>query len=945
MAEQNKNENKNPVQNQRISKKFNDFINKSKELEIFLNKNNEESKNDSSSEDESDVITMFNTTPFYIKNGQMRDYQLRGLNWMISLYQNNINGILADEMGLGKTLQTISMIGYLKHFRKSSSPYLVVAPKSTLANWKAEFNKWVPSLKTVSLIGSKEERNAIIKEIIKPKKWDVCITSFEVAIIEAATFKNIFWKFVVIDEAHRIKNEKSRLAEIMRQINSQNRLLLTGTPLQNNLHELWALLNYLMPTFFDSSEDFDSWFDSDEFIENEQLVKRLHSILKPLMLRRLKAEVEKKLLPKKETKVYIAMTKMQREWYQKTLLKEIDIVNGSGHTSKMKLQNILVQLRKVCNHPYLFDGAEPGPPYTTDTHIVYNSAKMIVLDKLLPKLMNQESRVLIFCQMTRLMTILEDYFVWRGYKYCKLDGGTSYEARQIAIEDFNRPNSDKFIFMLSTRAGGLGINLVTADVVVLYDSDWNPQVDLQAMDRAHRIGQQKQVRVYRLIIENSVEERITEKADRKLLLDNIVIQQGRTNDQVSKKLGSEEMLSMIRHGANHVFTSKDNEVTDESIDVVLERGEKKTAELQEKLASMNENNLRSMTFDSTESIYKFEGEDYRDKHKQDGFMPWLMSSRRERKMLNDLEGSANEFKVLKVEKMPKPPKQPVIHDYQFYPPSLFDLLDKEIYAHRKLVGYIVPVEENGDSVEIEKEQQKIDQATEFTEDDVKKKEELLNDGFSDWSKKDFVNFIKANEKYGRKDLENISKSVDGKSPEEVLKYAGVFWKRYNEIQGIDRFMAQIEKGENKLNQQKCRNNALNIKMSAYKDPFNELKINYGTKKSSDFELDDDKFLLCLLYEIGLEKENLYDIIRNKIRDSSHMRFNFFLKSRTAVELQKRCQKLLSIIEKEIQESAESKNMADGKKEAKKRKALVPLEYEKNKIPKLCSENDLTKSIA
>ena len=191
-----------------------------------------------------------------------------------------------------------------------------------------------------------------------------------------------------------------------------------------------------------------------------------------------------------------------------------------------------MQLRKCCNHPYLFEGAEPGPPYTTDEHLVYNAGKMKVLDKLLQRMQSQDSRVLIFSQMSRLLDILEDYCVFRGYKYCRIDGSTAHEDRIAAIDEYNKPGSEKFVFLLTTRAGGLGINLTTADIVVLYDSDWNPQADLQAMDRAHRIGQTKQVYVFRFITEGSVEERMLERAAQKLRLDQLVIQQGRT--QASK---------------------------------------------------------------------------------------------------------------------------------------------------------------------------------------------------------------------------------------------------------------------------------------------------------------------------------------------------------------------------------------------------------------------------
>ncbi|VDQ01355.1 unnamed protein product [Trichobilharzia regenti] len=394
------------------------------------------------------AIQRFEASPWYVKGGEMRDYQIRGLNWMIQLHHNNINGILADEM--------------------------------------------------VSLIGNQDERNQKIQDEILKRDWDVLVTSYEMCIKEKTVIRKFNYVYLVIDEAHRIKNEKSKLSEIVRDFRSQNRLLITGTPLQNNLHELWALLNFLMPEVFASSDMFDDMFKTDTAHEE--------SFVQP--------DVEKRLPPKKECKIYIGLSKMQRELYTKILMKDIDLVNSVGNkVDRVRLLNILMQLRKCCNHPYLFDGMEPGPPYTTDYHLVDNCGKLMLLDKLLPKLKEQGSRVLLFSQMTRMMDILEDYCLWRGHEYFRLDGSTPHEERQ-------------FLFMLSTRAGGLGINLATADVVIIYDSDWNPQVDLQAMDRAHRIGQTKTVRVFRLITEHTVEERIIMRAEMKLKLDNLVIQQG-----------------------------------------------------------------------------------------------------------------------------------------------------------------------------------------------------------------------------------------------------------------------------------------------------------------------------------------------------------------------------------------------------------------------------------
>ncbi|XP_053773421.1 probable global transcription activator SNF2L1 isoform X6 [Desmodus rotundus] len=880
----------------------------------------------------SNVCVRFEVSPSYVKGGPLRDYQIRGLNWLISLYENGVNGILADEMGLGKTLQTIALLGYLKHYRNIPGPHMVLVPKSTLHNWMNEFKRWVPSLRVICFIGDKDARAAFIRDEMMPGEWDVCVTSYEVVIKEKSVFKKFHWRYLVIDEAHRIKNEKSKLSEIVREFRSTNRLLLTGTPLQNNLHELWALLNFLLPDVFNSADDFDSWFDTKNCLGDQKLVERLHAVLKPFLLRRIKTDVEKSLPPKKEIKIYLGLSKMQREWYTKILMKDIDVLNSAGKMDKMRLLNILMQLRKCCNHPYLFDGAEPGPPYTTDEHIVSNSGKMVVLDKLLAKLKEQGSRVLIFSQMTRLLDILEDYCMWRGYEYCRLDGQTPHEEREDkflevellgqreAIEAFNVPNSSKFIFMLSTRAGGLGINLASADVVILYDSDWNPQVDLQAMDRAHRIGQKKPVRVFRLITDNTVEERIVERAEIKLRLDSIVIQQGRLIDQQSNKLAKEEMLQMIRHGATHVFASKESELTDEDITTLLERGEKKTAEMNERLQKMGESSLRNFRMDTEQSLYKFEGEDYREKQKL-GMVEWIEPPKRERKANYAVDAYFREALRVsepKVPKAPRPSKQPNVQDFQFFPPRLFELLEKEILYYRKTIGYKVP--RNSDipnpAVAQREEQKKIDGAEPLTPEETEEKEKLLTQGFTNWTKRDFNQFIKANEKYGRDDIDNIAREVEGKTPEEVMEYSAVFWERCNELQDIEKIMAQIERGEARIQRRISIKKALDAKIARYKAPFHQLRIQYGTSKGKNYTEEEDRFLICMLHKMGFDRENVYEELRQCVRNAPQFRFDWFIKSRTAMEFQRRCNTLISLIEKENME-IEERERAEKKKRATK----------------------------
>ncbi|CAB1352731.1 unnamed protein product [Coregonus sp. 'balchen'] len=776
------------------------------------------------------------TSPLKVKPGRPRVKQDEKQN-LLSVGDNRHRRTEQeeDEELLSESRKAANV---LVRFEESPScPHMVLVPKSTLHNWMNEFKRWVPTLKAVCLIGDRDARAAFIRDVMMPGEWDVCVTSYEMVIREKSVFKKFNWRYLVIDEAHRIKNEKSKLSEIVREFKTTNRLLLTGTPLQNNLHELWSLLNFLLPDVFNSANDFDSWFDTNNCLGDQKLVERLHAVLRPFLLRRIKAEVEKNLPPKKEVKIYLGLSKMQREWYTRILMKDIDILNSSGKTDKMRLLNILMQLRKCCNHPYLFDGAEPGPPYTTDTHLVTNSGKMVALDKLLPKVQEQGSRVLIFSQMTRVLDILEDYCI----------------------------------------AGGLGINLATADVVILYDSDWNPQVDLQAMDRAHRIGQKKPVRVFRLITDNTVEERIVERAEMKLRLDSIVIQQGRLMEQ-SNKLGKDEMLQMIRHGATHVFASKDNELTDEDINTILERGAKKTAEMNERMESLGESSLRNFSVDTggaETSLYNFEGEDYREKQKL-SMMEWIEPPKRERKANYAVDAYFRE--ALRVSeprapKAPRPPKQPNIQDFQFFPPRLFELLEMEILYYRKTIGYKVPRSPDiPNSAQVQKEEQrKIDEAGPLSPGETEEKEKLLTQGFTSWNKRDFNQFIKANEKYGRDDIDNIAREVEGKNPEEIARY---------------------------------------------KAPFHQLRIQYGTNKGKNYTEEEDRFLICMLHKMGFDKENVYEELRQCVRNAPQFRFDWFIKSRTAMELQRRCNTLISLIEKENME-IEEKERAEKKKRTTK----------------------------
>uniref|UniRef100_J3KZX1 Chromatin-remodeling complex ATPase n=1 Tax=Oryza brachyantha TaxID=4533 RepID=J3KZX1_ORYBR len=854
--------------------------------------------------------------------GKMRDYQLAGLNWLIRLYENGINGILADEMGLGKTLQTISLLGYLHEFRGITGPHMVVAPKSTLGNWIKEIQRFCPILRAVKFLGNPEERNHIRENLLQPGKFDICVTSFEMAIKEKTTLKRFSWRYIIIDEAHRIKNENSLLSKTMRIYNTNYRLLITGTPLQNNLHELWSLLNFLLPEIFSSAETFDEWFQISGENDQQEVVQQLHKVLRPFLLRRLKSDVEKGLPPKKETILKVGMSQMQKQYYRALLQKDLEVINAGGE--RKRLLNIAMQLRKCCNHPYLFQGAEPGPPYTTGDHLIESAGKMVLLDKLLPKLKERDSRVLIFSQMTRLLDILEDYLMYRGYQYCRIDGNTGGEDRDASIEAFNKPGSEKFVFLLSTRAGGLGINLATADVVVLYDSDWNPQADLQAQDRAHRIGQKKEVQVFRFCTEYTIEEKVIERAYKKLALDALVIQQGRLAEQ--KTVNKDDLLQMVRFGAEMVFSSKDSTITDEDIDRIIAKGEETTAELDAKMKKFTEDAIK-FKMDDTAELYDFD--DDKEENKLD-FKKlvsdnWIEPPRRERKR----NYSESEYfkQALRQGAPAKPrepriPRMPHLHDFQFFNNQrLNELYEKE-------VRYLMQANQKKDTIDGEDE----DQLEPLTAEEQEEKEQLLEEGFASWTRRDFNTFIRACEKYGRNDIKSIASEMEGKTEEEVQRYAKVFKERYKELTDFDRIIKNIERGEARISRKDEIMRAIGKKLDRYKNPWLELKIQYGQNKGKFYNEECDRFMLCMVHKLGYGN---WDELKAAFRMSPLFRFDWFVKSRTTQELARRCDTLIRLVEKENQEYDEQERQA--RKDKRLAKNMTPTKRSALRV----SEGDTT----
>ncbi|PWN29206.1 putative ISW2-ATPase component of a two subunit chromatin remodeling complex [Jaminaea rosea] len=887
--------------------------------------------------DDDEEQFVFHESPPYVKGGTMRDYQIQGLNWMISLYHNGINGILADEMGLGKTLQTISFLGWLREFKDTRGLHLVVVPKSTLDNWRREFEKWVPGFKVVVLQGTREERDAIIQNTILPQDLDVLLTTYEMCLREKSALKKLSWEYIVIDEAHRIKNVDSMLSQIVRAFSSRSRLLITGTPLQNNLMELWALLNFLLPDVFSSAEDFESWFKDKGEESQDQVVQQLHKVLRPFLLRRVKADVEKSLLPKKEVNVFVGLTDMQRKWYKSILEKDIDAVNGAGgkKEGKTRLLNIVMQLRKCCNHPYLFDGAEPGPPFTTDEHLVFNSGKMVILDKLLKSMKAKGSRVLIFSQMSRVLDILEDYCFFREYEYCRIDGSTAHEDRIAAIDEYNKEGSEKFVFLLTTRAGGLGINLTTADIVVLFDSDWNPQADLQAMDRAHRIGQTKQVYVFRFVTDKSIEERILERAAQKLRLDQLVIQQGRAQPSKNNQ-SKDDLVEMIQHGAEAIISAKGDMTIDDDIDEIIKRGEQRTEQLQDKYKAFNLDELNS--FQSGATAYDWEGENFQRPGGASGSSSgirglWIEPSKRERKTNYSVDAYYKEAMRVGTKpavKAPRAPKQISINDWQFYPAKLGELQARETAAYQRSIGYKVPareVKEGESAEEVEEERQReqefIATAEPLTEEEEKEKEDLALRGFTDWNRRDFQHFIRGAEKYGRISYANIALEVETKTEKEVREYGDVFWRRYTELADWQRLIERIDAGEEKRRKVAQSEELLRKRVNTpgFTIPY------ANANKSKTFDESEDLFILQRLSEYGLsEGAEVYDRIKKDIGTHGAFRWDWFIKSRTAAEIARRSTTLLGLLNRDAggadEESAPKANGGGaGWPKGKKRKDL------------------------
>ncbi|KAK4593758.1 hypothetical protein RGQ29_017743 [Quercus rubra] len=457
--------------------------------------------------------------PSMLRAGTLRDYQLVGLQWMLSLYNNKLNGILADEMGLGKTVQVMALIAYLMEFKGNYGPHLIIVPNAVLVNWKSELHTWLPSASCIFYVGGKDQRSKLFSQEVCAMKFNVLVTTYEFIMYDRAKLSKVDWKYIIIDEAQRMKDRESVLARDLDRYRCQRRLLLTGTPLQNDLKELWSLLNLLLPEVFDNRKAFHDWFSKpfqkegpsqnaeDDWLETEKkviIIHRLHQILEPFMLRRRVEDVEGSLPPKVSIVLRCRMSAIQSaiyDWIKSTGTLRVDPEDEKRRAQKnpiytakvyRTLNNRCMELRKACNHPLL------NYPYFNDLSkdfLIRSCGKLWIMDRILIKLQRTGHRVLLFSTMTKLLDILEEYLQWRRLLYRRIDGTTSLEDRESAIVDFNSPDSDCFIFLLSIRAAGRGLNLQSADTVIIYDPDPNPKNEEQAVARAHRIGQTREVKV------------------------------------------------------------------------------------------------------------------------------------------------------------------------------------------------------------------------------------------------------------------------------------------------------------------------------------------------------------------------------------------------------------------------------------------------------------------
>ncbi|KAK6500203.1 hypothetical protein TWF481_010552 [Arthrobotrys musiformis] len=524
------------------------------------------------------------TQPKYISGGTLKDYQLEGMNWLYFRWFKQMNAILADEMGLGKTIQIISFLEVLRQEHKVW-PCLVVAPHSTVPNWVREIRTWAPGMRVVAFFGSSEATKLTKRYELfssapsasaRDLKCHIVVTSYQAIAEHSSALKPVPWQVLVVDEGQRLKSDETILYKELSSFKFQHKVLLTGTPLQNNIRELFNLLQFLDPRTINAREL------EERFTEvTKENLQELHEMIRPYFLRRTKAQALKDLPPISDVIVPLTVTKLQQELLKSIYSKDAELLraimskSGTKSTNRSKLNNIVMQLRKVLCHPFVYDQnveEKLQDQQLSHRNLVDASCKLKFLELILPKLHEKGHRVLMFSQFLGMLDIMEDFLNGLGLQTLRLDGSNDTAEKQKLIDAYNAPESPYFAFILSTRAGGVGINLATADTVIILDPDWNPHQDLQAIARAHRIGQKKKVLVFHLMTARSCEEKMLRMAKDKLGLDHMVIQrmgaEGQEEDEEEV-----DVASVLAYGAEDIVKGeiKDIVYTPESIEKLLNR--------------------------------------------------------------------------------------------------------------------------------------------------------------------------------------------------------------------------------------------------------------------------------------------------------------------------------------------------------------------------------------
>ncbi|EKV07280.1 Chromatin remodeling complex subunit (Chd3), putative [Penicillium digitatum PHI26] len=553
---------------------------------------------------EFDKSLILTAQPALVTGGELMEYQMDGVNWLLYMFFKQKNAILADDMGLGKTIQVITFFSALIE-KLNCFPFLVVVPNATVPNWRREIKSWSPDVRVVTYYGSIFAREMTREHELFHKNGTLCchvvIASYESMVDDGAkrVLSSVNWAGLVVDEGQRLKNDKSQLYERLLRMKFGFKLLLTGTPLQNNIRELFNLVQFIDPTH--DAEKLEAQYGG---VLDKEAIRELHDMIRPCLLRRTKAEVLPFLPPMVQIIIPISMSVLQKKLYKLILQKNPQLIKAicKKHTGQLKkaerhnLNNILMQLRKCLCHPFIYNRdieEQTLDPQLSHRRLVEASGKLQLLNLMLPRLRERGHRVLIFSQFLENLNIIEDFLTGIGLQYRRLDGNLSSREKQQQIDQFNAPDSPFFAFLLSTRSGGVGINLATADTVIIMDPDFNPKQDMQALSRAHRIGQKNTVLVFHLVVRASVEEKIMQKGKTKMALDHVLI------DRIEADEDKEDLESILKHGAQALFNddnSADITYDTPSIDKLLDRSQAEQAKQVANEGSSNQNEQAQFNF-------------------------------------------------------------------------------------------------------------------------------------------------------------------------------------------------------------------------------------------------------------------------------------------------------------------------------------------------------------